>query len=688
MKKIQKILFIICIILFLISINYYVDAENIELKDDIKINIPLKESIRRSTYNALLANEPKQVLETRYNLKEDLEQSNIPITVKNQLNSGSCWAFSYSSVLETSISKQLHKTSKIFSPMHIEYMTAQMFNRATGSGAGPRLSLAYAVSGYGPVEESQMPFESVYTDQQGFKSAQEVGSLEKPLAARINESVEFTSMYKKIDENKVKCYKDSNKQNAYSDDEVKAARDLVKEHIKNYGAVSADLYIDTANYYNQSTGAYNYNDYDNERAANHVVSLVGWDDDYDVGNFKEGKEPKEKGAYIVLNSYGTEFGNDGYMYISYEDACIERSLMGLKDVEEYENNELDYDKIYQYDELGMNLGLPLGNEIYAACVYDRENLTDKDEYIQEVGIYMAGAAGVQVYINANDDNIEDAQLVATKDTPLETGYHVIELPTQIKLTGDKFVIKVKYTNQEMAYIPLEVNYKNAQLGGTSGFYDNATANDGESYISNDGEEWSDVNLSSFNETHSLSGSSCCIKAFTTYQAKENENKPVESIKLNKSKVEIEEGDTLNLVVTVTPEDATNKNVTWESSDITVAKVSENGIITAIKEGETTITATSQENGEIQAKCIVTVKKKVNSDDDIYDDEDEDKNEVDTNKNKTNTTNNKKNTSKDNTVSKLDLPNTGGKIILFGIIIFASLISSFIFVRYRSYKDIK
>ena len=66
MKKIQKILFIICIILFLISINYYVDAENIELKDDIKINIPLKESIRRSTYNALLANEPKQVLGKRY----------------------------------------------------------------------------------------------------------------------------------------------------------------------------------------------------------------------------------------------------------------------------------------------------------------------------------------------------------------------------------------------------------------------------------------------------------------------------------------------------------------------------------------------------------------------------------------------------------------------------------------------
>ena len=81
---------------------------------------------------------------------------------------------------------------------------------------------------------------------------------------------------------------------------------------------------------------------------------------------------------------------------------------------------------------------------------------------------------------------------------------------------------------------------------------------------------------------------------------------VESIKLNTETSTIEKGDKLPLIATVLPENATEKGVTWSSSDEGVATVSADGIVTAIAEGVATIKATSNENADISASCVVTV----------------------------------------------------------------------------------
>lgn len=81
---------------------------------------------------------------------------------------------------------------------------------------------------------------------------------------------------------------------------------------------------------------------------------------------------------------------------------------------------------------------------------------------------------------------------------------------------------------------------------------------------------------------------------------------VESVELDKSELELTEGDSATLVATVKPDDATDKTVTWSSSDPAVATV-EGGKITAVKEGTATITVKA---GEKSATCVVTVKKKV------------------------------------------------------------------------------
>ena len=84
--------------------------------------------------------------------------------------------------------------------------------------------------------------------------------------------------------------------------------------------------------------------------------------------------------------------------------------------------------------------------------------------------------------------------------------------------------------------------------------------------------------------------------------------PVTSITIDKTSVEVKEGDEFTLIATVKPDNATNKNVTWSSSDDTVASVS-NGKVTALKAGMATITAKTDDGGKT-ATCEVTVNAKV------------------------------------------------------------------------------
>ena len=83
---------------------------------------------------------------------------------------------------------------------------------------------------------------------------------------------------------------------------------------------------------------------------------------------------------------------------------------------------------------------------------------------------------------------------------------------------------------------------------------------------------------------------------------------VESIKLNKTELSLVKGATETLTATVLPTTATDKAVTWESSDTAVATV-ENGVVTAVAAGNATITAKA---GEKTATCAVTVTNPSNS----------------------------------------------------------------------------
>lgn len=83
--------------------------------------------------------------------------------------------------------------------------------------------------------------------------------------------------------------------------------------------------------------------------------------------------------------------------------------------------------------------------------------------------------------------------------------------------------------------------------------------------------------------------------------------PVTSVKLNKKSANITVGKSVTLKATVGPATANNKNVTWKSSNTSVAIVSAKGVVTGRKSGTITITATAKDGSKKKASCKVTVK---------------------------------------------------------------------------------
>lgn len=85
--------------------------------------------------------------------------------------------------------------------------------------------------------------------------------------------------------------------------------------------------------------------------------------------------------------------------------------------------------------------------------------------------------------------------------------------------------------------------------------------------------------------------------------------PVTGVSVDKTTLEVEVGDTSQLVATVTPANA-NQAVIWSSSDQTIATVNNTGLVTAIAEGTATITAESVEDNTKIATCEVTVAEEI------------------------------------------------------------------------------
>jgi C1A family cysteine protease len=116
----------------------------------------------------------------------------------------------------------------------------------------------------------------------------------------------------------------------------------IKRAILNYGAVGAGIY-----YYSECFDS-DTNSYCCYAATpgNHEVTIVGWDDNYSASNFKLGG-PEGDGAWIVRNSWGSSWGDNGYFYVSYYDRSFAMSSVQNAAYAVIFNDTIKYDKNYQ-----------------------------------------------------------------------------------------------------------------------------------------------------------------------------------------------------------------------------------------------------------------------------------------------------------------------------------------------------
>ena len=156
---------------------------------------------------------------------------------------------------------------------------------------------------------------------------------------------------------------------------------------------------------------------------------------------------------------------------------------------------------------------------------------------------------------------------------------------------------------------------------------------------------------------------------------------LESISLPETR-KVELGETLKLTPTFNPEKATNKIVTWSSSDESVATVDNNGKITPKKIGSTIITVVSKD-GNKKATCTVTVVAASNNNNN-------NNNQGNANGSTNNNTGNKTSTNgeEDKTIATGKIPQTGTGIGLTIMIVVLAGATTIAYIKYKNLKMIK
>ena len=268
--------------------------------------------------------------------------------------------------------------------------------------------------------------------------------------------------------------------------------DEIKSVVRQYGALYSTLRYEDSSYNPKTAGYY----YGGSSSYNHAIDIVGWDDGYSRNNFNT--PPPGDGAFIARNSWGSNWGEGGYFYISYYDTRIGRDNAMFT-----AESATDYARVYQYDPLGWVANFGFGSDTaYYANVFTSAG----NEQVKAVGFYttaMDTEYELRVYTNPDQGPISSAGFASTENGTIHLpGYHTISLPTPVSLKkGEKFSAAVKVVTEGWSTpvaIELPIN------GYTSG----ATASAGQSYISADGAGWADL-------TQSEPNTNVCLKVYTT-----------------------------------------------------------------------------------------------------------------------------------------------------------------------------
>ncbi len=287
--------------------------------------------------------------------------------------------------------------------------------------------------------------------------------------------------------------------------------DEIKNAVMNYGAVYAALR--TGSDYRNNNDRDFYLPANRRGSKGHSLAVVGWDDTYPRSNFSF--TPPGDGAFICKNSWGTQSGEDGFCYVSYYDSSF--AMKASDDVNAvfyYAQTSDNYNKIYQYDELGAvdvyeDFG---GASGWYANVFPRqgEALT-KAEILKAVSFYtVSPGTSYELYIVTNyqgPNSLCQLGQPIRSDSIDYAGYHTITLKEPISLAaGTRFAVVLRITDQTgNASVFIEA----PRVGISS----KARACVGESFVRGANGQWRDL-------TTLVENANLCVKAFTLADSEE------------------------------------------------------------------------------------------------------------------------------------------------------------------------
>ena len=174
---------------------------------------------------------------------------------------------------------------------------------------------------------------------------------------------------------------------------------------------------------------------DEPQKANHAVTVVGWDDTFSRNNFRKGHRPPGDGVWIVKNSWGTEWGTDGYFYLSYYD----QSLGGIQSFEFEDPSKTEGIKSYSILEHDMMPAEMISSVLYDKPVYCANVFeVEMDSVLEHISVMTGDVdTSVTAYIYLLDDpkaGLSDGKLLDTVTQVFRfAGYHRMDLSTNFAL---------------------------------------------------------------------------------------------------------------------------------------------------------------------------------------------------------------------------------------------------------------
>ncbi|MDD5924061.1 MAG: lectin like domain-containing protein [Clostridia bacterium] len=239
------------------------------------------------------------------------------------------------------------------------------------------------------------------------------------------------------------CYDEAHLTNSYSVDGDDI--NTVKENILKFAAGATHI---NANCYNEETFVYYSPYYQVLSGYEHGVTIVGWDDSFPKENCNvDGNMPQNDGAWLIKNSWGTDCGMDGYMWVSYEDSYVVNDGVTFFELESADN----YTYNYGYDDLTgkytLNVaGVEVGNDVKMANVFTAQG---DNEQLKAVSFYTTNEnlnfeAYIYTGLTQSTSPIEGLPVACVSGNIPLKGYHTVKLDKPISLEkGEKFSVVIR-----------------------------------------------------------------------------------------------------------------------------------------------------------------------------------------------------------------------------------------------------